>query len=234
MSDKHYTAELKTYEQEFDRVLVHMPDMGYYLEFEEARKLRDSLDTVLKPAFTPTAAQIAQIMPNLSAALRATYIPFLTAAMAEYEIKTPLRAAAFLAQLAHESVELRFMQELWGPTPQQKKYEPPSDLAKTLGNTESGDGYRYRGRGPIQITGRDNYKKYGELLGVDLVANPDLAAKPEYGFQLAALYWKTKGLNELADAQDFRQITLRINGGYNGLIHRLEYYEKAKQALGVA
>jgi predicted chitinase len=148
-----------------------------------------------------------------------------------YEIDTPLRASAFLAQIAHESAELRFMEELWGPTAQQKKYEPPSDLAKSLGNTQPGDGFRYRGRGPIQITGRANYEKYGDLLGVDLVGNPDLAATPQIAFSTAGLFWKLNRLNELADVQDFTTITKRINGGLNGLQERQKYYEVAKDVL---
>jgi predicted chitinase len=149
-----------------------------------------------------------------------------------YEIDTPLRASAFLAQIAHESAELRFMEELWGPTAQQKKYEPPNSVAKALGNTQKGDGFRYRGRGPIQVTGRANYKKYGDLLGVDLIGNPDLAATPQYAFSTAGVFWKLNGLNELADVQDFTTITKRINGGLNGLAERERYYEIAKNTLG--
>jgi putative chitinase len=184
--------------------------------------------------FTLAATQLQQIMPNLPEAKRDAYLPFLAEAMEDHEINTPLRAAAFLAQIAHESAELRFMQELWGPTAQQKKYEPPSDLAKDLGNTAPGDGFRYRGRGPIQITGRANYKKYGELLGVDLVGNPDLAAQPEHAFQIAGLFWSLRGLNKPADAEDFTTITKRINGGLTGLAERERYYEVAKKALGIA
>jgi predicted chitinase len=149
--------------------------------------------------------------------------------MIKYQINTPLRASAFLAQLAHESGEFKYMEEIWGPTPAQKRYEGRADL----GNTQPGDGYRFRGRGPIQITGRANYKKYGELLGVDLVANPDLAAKPEYALRIAALYWKMRGCNELADDGDFKSITLAINGGLTNLAERQRYYESAKKALGV-
>src|SRR5262249_59072227 len=105
------------------------------------------------------------------------------------------------------------MEEIGGPTAQQKKYEPPSDVATRLGNTQPGDGFRYRGRGPIQITGRANYEKYGDLLGVDLVGNPDLAATPQFAFSTAGLFWKLNGLNELADVQDFTPITQRVNGG---------------------
>jgi predicted chitinase len=168
------------------------------------------------------------------------YFSHLIKAMDLYEINKPLRAAAFLAQLAHESGEFRWMEEIWGRnggTAQQKRYEPPSSLAKALGNTEKGDGYRYRGRGVIMITGRFNYRKYGDLLGVDLVANPDLAAKPEYAFQIAGAYWRQRGLNELADGgtdEDFKDITIRINGGTTNLADRQRYYAVAKKVLGVA
>jgi predicted chitinase len=178
-----------------------------------------------------TDLQLAKIMPKLPPTKRALYLPFLNSAMQQHEINTPRRAAAFLAQLCHESCQLKFMQELWGPTAQQKKYDPPHAVARGLGNKKKGDGFRYRGRGPIQLTGRANYIKYGQLLGVDLEGNPDLAAKPEYAFRTAGLYWKLNGLNELADVEDFTAITLRINGGLNGLEDREEYYEQAKRLL---
>jgi predicted chitinase len=178
-----------------------------------------------------TDSDLQEIMPRLPQAKRELYLPFINKIMEIYEIDTPLRASAFLAQIAHESSELRFMEELWGPTEQQKKYEPPSAVATSLGNTQPGDGFRYRGRGPIQITGRANYKKYGDKLGVDLVGNPDLAATPQYAFSTAGLFWKSNGLNELADVQDFSAITRRINGGLNGLQERQKYYEIAKNTL---
>ncbi len=179
-----------------------------------------------------TDSDLQQIMPKLPQAKRQLFLPFLNKVMEIYEIDTPLRASAFLAQIAHESAELRFMEEIWGPTAQQKRYDPPSDLAKRLGNTQPGDGFRFRGRGPIQITGRANYKKYGDLLGVDLVGNPDLASTPQFAFSTAALFWKNNGLNELADVQDFITITRRINGGLNGLQDRQKYYAIAKNVLG--
>lgn len=180
-----------------------------------------------------TDEQLGTIMPNLARKLREYYLPFLNQAMHRHAINTPLRAAAFLAQISHESLELKFMEEIWGPTPAQKRYEGRADL----GNTQPGDGKRYKGRGPIQLTGRSNYRKYSALLGVDLEANPDLAANPEFAFQIAALFWATHGLNELADegTEDaFRRITLRINGGYSGLGDRQRYYETAKKVLGVS
>ena len=180
-----------------------------------------------------TDSALQQIMPTLPEAKRQLYLPFINKIMEIYEINTTLRASAFLAQIAHESGELRFMQELWGPTPAQKRYEPPGKKATKLGNTQPGDGKRYKGRGAIQITGRANYKKYGALLGVDLEENPDLAATPQYAFSTAGVFWKLNRLNELADVQDFITITKRINGGLNGLAERQKYYEIAMNALDV-
>ena len=181
-----------------------------------------------------TQSQLARIMPNLKPDKLAAYFPFLVSAMGEFEINTPLRMAAFLAQIAHESGEFRFMEEIWGPTAAQKRYEPPSSLAARLGNTQPGDGFRYKGRGPIQITGRFNYKKYGDALGIDLVDNPQLAATPQVGFRTAGLYWHVNNCNRLADQQNFVGITKVINGGTNGLDDRLKYYNRAKQVLGVS
>ncbi|MFN2452713.1 MAG: peptidoglycan-binding protein [Pyrinomonadaceae bacterium] len=174
--------------------------------------------------------KLAEIMPNLNPGKRAAYFPFLVSAMQEFEITTPLRRAAFLAQLAHESGQFRFMEEIWGPTPAQRGYEGRRDL----GNIQPGDGFRYKGRGPIQITGRANYKRYGDLLGIDLVNSPALAATPEVGFRTAGLYWKSNGCNALADGQQFVAITKRINGGTNGLEDRVRYYDRAKRALGIS
>ena len=179
-----------------------------------------------------TEDALAQIMTHLSAEKRAQYFPFLKQAMDEFEINTPLREAAFLAQVAHESAEFRFMEEIWGPTPAQKRYEPVTQKSKELGNTQPGDGKRFKGRGPIQITGRANYTTYGKALNVDLIADPTRAATPEVGFRLAALFWHRNGLNELADKEFFKTITKRINGGFNGLEERTRYYVRAKAVLG--
>jgi putative chitinase len=183
-----------------------------------------------------TTEQLQAIMPQLPAAKRATLFPFLTAAVNEFGIDQPARTAAFLAQLAHESAQFRFMEEIWGPTAAQRRYEPPGKLAGDLGNTETGDGRRFKGRGPIQITGRANYRRFGDLLSLDLVSAPEQAALPDVAFRIAGLYWSKKGLNELADrvtAEAFREITRRINGGFNGLEERERFYETAKTVLGV-
>ena len=183
-----------------------------------------------------TSDELHAIMPGLPDAKNAAYLPPLDAAMTEFAIDTPPRASAFLAQLAHESAQLRFMEEIWGPTAQQLRYEPTSSLATALGNTQAGDGKRFKGRGPIQITGRANYQRFGGLLDVDLVTTPEQAALPDLAFRIAGLYWSKKGLNELADqATDdaFREITRRINGGFNGLADRQQFYAAARTALGV-
>jgi putative chitinase len=176
---------------------------------------------------------LRRIMPRLTEEKCTQCLPHLQQAMEEFGISEPLREAAFLAQIAHESGEFRFMQELWGPTEAQRRYEPQSDLAQRLGNTEVGDGKRFKGRGPIQITGRANYQRYGQLLDIDLVNNPVLAASPEVSFRIAGLYWQKNGLNELADQEMFKTITKRINGGFNGLEERRRYYETARNVLGV-
>jgi predicted chitinase len=170
-----------------------------------------------------TSDQFKSIFPHCPKTKRDEYLPFITAAMLEFEITTELRAAAFLAQLAHESGELRYMEEIASGA----AYEGRKDL----GNTQPGDGKRYKGRGPIQVTGRTNYKKYGDILGIDLINNPELAATPEIGFRLAGAFWQANGLNELADKRQFKQITKRINGGYNGLADRVQYYERALRVL---
>lgn len=183
-----------------------------------------------------TDSHIQAIMPSLPAAKLSAYLPYLQSAQTEFAIDRPAREAAFIAQLAHESGQLRFMEEIWGPTDAQKRYEPPTTLARKLGNTEAGDGKRFKGRGPIQITGRANYEKFGVLLGIDLIAEPPKAAAPDVAFRIAGLYWIKNGLNELADlasVEAFREITKRINGGLNGLKDRERFYATAREVLGV-
>ena len=183
-----------------------------------------------------SSEQLRAIMPSLPAAKGQAFLPFLQAALAEFAIETPARSAAFLAQVAHESDQFRFMEEIWDPTPAQQRYEPPSSLATTLGNTEPGDGKRFKGRGPIQITGRANYRRFGDLLEIDLVADPARAAQPDTAFRVSALFWAKNGLNELADqatAEAFRLITRRINGGFNGLADRERFYAVARRVLEV-
>jgi putative chitinase len=156
-----------------------------------------------------------------------TFLPHLEDAMHEFAINTPKRKAAFLAQVGHESGGLHWMVELWGPTAAQARYETRYDL----GNCKPGDGYMYRGRGLIQLTGRENYRKASEALGVDLIAEPELLAEPALACRSAGWYWQTHGCNELADADEFEKITRRINGGLNGYAERLVLWKHAKEIL---
>lgn len=170
--------------------------------------------------------QLRAIMPRLAEARGREVLAHLNAAMAEAGIATPRRVAAFLAQLAHESGELRYMEELASG----EAYEGRRDL----GNTQPGDGRRYKGRGPIQLTGRANYRAAGAALGLDLEGNPAQAATLEVGFRVAAWFWTSRELNELADAGNFDAITRRINGGYNGKADRDAYHARARAVLGAA
>lgn len=163
----------------------------------------------------------------------------MSVAAARWGIDTPARAAAWLAQVAHESGRFHWVREIWGPTAQQLKYEPPHPLAARLGNTEKGDGFRFLGRGPIQITGRANYRLFRDdamyrIAGVrDFEAMPEMLEAPKWGAHAAGWFWWKHNLSDFADAGDFETITRRINGGTNGMKDRLEMWAKAKEALGV-
>ena len=145
------------------------------------------------------------------------------------EITTREQAAGYLAQLGHESGCLRYTEEIWG-TAQQLKYELPHKLAKTLGNTQVGDGLRYKGRGLLQITGRANYRdctlglrKYLKNVP-DFELEPNLLATREYAALSCGLYWRTHKLNLYVNRYDFVGLTKKINGGTNGLAHRQSLY----------
>jgi len=159
--------------------------------------------------------------------------PHLLDAMEKACVNTDLRVAMFVAQTLHETGEYRYFQEIWGPTPQQLKYEPPSELATRLGNTEPGDGKLFKGHGAIQLTGRANHKHCGDVLGVDFIKNPELAASKEWAFRVAGWFWDLHELNTFCDTENLLEVTKRINGGTNGLESRQTYYERAKQALGL-
>lgn len=177
----------------------------------------------------------AQLMQATGCTLpRATnWLDAINLALGEFAIDTPARMAAFLAQIGHESGRLAYVRELWGPLPSQLRYEGRSDL----GNVQPGDGYRYRGRGLIQITGRSNYCRVRDGLRTLVPNVPDFEEAPEalevprWAALSAAWYWQTHGCNELADAGDFDAITRRINGGINGLADRAALFEGARQAF---
>ena len=161
------------------------------------------------------------------------YAEHLTAAWEAYSVDTPTRVAAFLAQIGHESGGLSHVREIWGPTPAQKRYEGRADL----GNTEPGDGERFKGRGLIQCTGRANYRAMANELrrfgAPDFEAEPEAMEQPQWAAWSAAAWWGTHGCNELADVGTFEALTKRINGGTNGLEDREQRHARAQIALGI-
>ena len=173
-----------------------------------------------------TQQQLLQILPN-AGPVAGVFVPVLNAAMGHYQIIGPKRMAAFIAQIGHESGQLKYVKEIWGPTAAQARYEGRKDL----GNTVAGDGSKYRGRGLIQITGRANYMACGEGVGFDLIKQPELLEKPQHACMSAAWFWATKGLSTLADAGQFDKITQRINGGQNGAADRQALYVRALKVL---
>lgn len=179
-----------------------------------------------------TAQQLLQILPD-AGRNAGVFVPGLNAAMGKYAIITRLRMAAFIAQIGHESGQLRYVRELGGEA-YLAKYDTGS-LAKRLGNTPEadGDGQKYRGRGLIQITGHYNYEACSEALFGDsrLLNTPELLEQPVYAAMSAGWFWQGRGLNSLADKGDFLGITKRINGGTRGQVDREVLYKRALKVL---
>lgn len=192
-------------------------------------------------------------------ALRDAWYPHIVASFSAFQISTPLRQAHFLAQTGHESAGFLKVEEglnysenaltaMFGKRitaeqaraygrnalhPANQKMIASIIYANRNGNggVDSGDGYRYRGRGLIQITGRANYAALVKQLGADVVADPDLLLGYRFAAMSAAAWWKNHGLNELADSDDVSRITRIINGGTNGLDDRKSRLIKAKGIL---
>jgi len=169
-----------------------------------------------------TAEQLKHIALYASDKNIETYTPMLNETMDKYEINTPLRQAHFLAQIIHESGSFNYVLELDSGL----AYEYRSDL----GNTQKGDGPRYKGRGFIQLTGRANYQKYGDTIGVDLISHPELVATV-YPADSAGYFWHTHNINALADMDNINAVTRMINGGYNGLADRQFYLDRAQSGI---
>lgn len=193
-----------------------------------------------------TLDQLQQIAPKTTQVV----CDALNAAALEYYIDSPLRLAMFLGQLAHESEGFTLTHELWGPTPAQRNYERPCAGSSSggmvllagdksqiptwqkLGNLLPGDGYKYRGRGYIQITGRANHRRVAQALSIDCLNHPELLELPVNAARSAGWYWTEHKLNPLADDGDLLTVTIKINGGTNGLPSRAAYYAKALAVLG--
>lgn len=173
-----------------------------------------------------TKADIRRIMPNAPKDIDAD-VAVLNEWAPKFGVNTPLRMAHFLAQIAHESGELRYTEEIASG----KAYEGRKDL----GNTQKGDGVRFKGRGYIQITGRANYQAYqdsGYCVG-NLMAHPEWLCKSPGRMKSALWFFAKKGCLKYADMDDPLMVTRKINGGYNGRAQRLYYWRKAKKVLGV-
>lgn len=179
-----------------------------------------------------TEKQLLQILPN-AGRQAGVFVSGLNATMGKFAIITRLRMAAFIAQIGHESGQLRYVREL-GNDKYLAKYDT-GRLAQRLGNTPEadGDGQKYRGRGCIQVTGRANYEACSEALFGDsrLLNTPELLEQPVYAALSAGWFWQKEGLNTLADKGDFLAITKRINGGTNGLADREALYKRALEVL---
>ena len=170
-----------------------------------------------------TLDQLRTIFPQTSRQKLSSMLGPLNRAMNEFDINTPARQRAFLAQVGHESMGLQRTREFASG----RAYEGRRDL----GNTEPGDGRRFRGRGLLQITGRANYKEMGKALDLDLLRNPHLLELPMSAARSAGQFWKSRGLNELADRGAFTKITRRINGGLRGQADRIKYLRRAERAI---
>lgn len=151
------------------------------------------------------------------------YFSLLKLALPKYDINTPLRISHFLAQVGHESMSFVYTEELSSGA----EYEGRKDL----GNIKKGDGVRFKGRGLIQLTGRDNYEKYGKIIKKDLLKSGNeqlIATTPKYALDASLWFWEKHHLNKYADADNLKAITRRVNGGYNGLSERNLYLDRAK------
>lgn len=182
------------------------------------------------------------------------WFPWLQKTCDRYSINNVNRQSAFLGQCMHESNSFKVLQEnlhysanglksVWGsrfPTNEiADKYANHPDMiankvyANRMGNgdEESGDGWKYRGRGIIQCTGKDLYKTLSNALNIDLISDPDMLLEMPYASMSAGWFWNRKQLNLLADSKDYKEMTKRINGGFNGLDDRIAKINKALEVL---
>jgi putative chitinase len=184
-----------------------------------------ALRGALPPGFA--LGKLQGIMIHAAPDLVGRFFPPLTAAMDKYQIQTPLRMAHFFAQIGHESGELRWTTEFASGD----AYEGRKDL----GNDEPGDGRRFKGRGLMQITGRNNYIAFGKAVGTDYTNDANaslLSSDPHLAVEASCWFWKQRGLNELADRDDLEAVTHRVNGGINGLAQRATLLGRARFFFG--
>lgn len=202
-------------------------------------------------------SQLASIMPHAKDDDIEQFLPALNDELSRFDLSTPIRQAHFVAQVAHESGSLKFRSEnlnysapalraVFGKyfTSQEmaEKYaRQPENIANVVyanrmgnGDTASGDGWRYRGRGLIQLTGKDNYRACGEKIGVDLVSDPEqVSTDPKISVAAACWYWENRKINDNADKDDVVAVTKKINGGTHGLDDRTAFLNRCKTVLGL-
>lgn len=201
-------------------------------------------------------ADFKRIIPDVSWQRAQPYLPLFETVLPSYGIDTPLRQAHFLAQITHESGGFKYAKENLNYSAKAlyavfRKYFPNMDTANAYarkpeqiankvyanrmgnGSEASGDGYKYCGRGLIQLTGKDNYTQFGSAAGIDAVGNPEQVSQPKWALASACWFWKQRNLNRYADDDDIVMVTKRINGGTNGLSSRQHFLEEYKKLLGV-
>ena len=182
-----------------------------------------------------TSEQLHEMIPHSTDKLILRYLTPLNKAMEKFQIDTPLRIAAFIAQVAHESCSLIYSEEIASGS----AYEKRGDLGNLLHEAlevahanHSTTGRFYKGRGLLQITGYSNYLSCSKGIDIDCVTNPRILSEPEYAAKSAAWFWNIHNLNILADVEMFDKITHVINGGYNGKAERDTNYRCCKEVLG--
>lgn len=191
-------------------------------------KLNKPAPPIVASPFDITLAQLKIICPTAKVSDLTVVLPHLNTTMRKYDINTRLRQAHFLAQVAHESANFRTTKEYASGA----AYEGRKDL----GNTEEGDGRKFKGRGLIQITGRSNYISYGKYINQDLTTgeNPKKLERYPLAADSAGWFWtKVKKLNAKADLDNLTLITKRINGGTNGIKDRRQHLVNAKKAFNI-
>lgn len=195
--------------------------------------------------------QMKNIIPNVNWDIAKSYLPFVETVLPQYGIDTTLRKVHFMAQVAHESGGLKFSEENLNYSAKAlrlifRKYFPSQELAEAYhrqpekianrvyanrmgnGDEQSGDGWKYRGRGLIQLTGKDNYARFSKDNDIDVVTNPLLLLEPEWALKSACWYWKKRKINRFADEDDLFMVTRKVNGGKHGIKNRQQYLDAFK------
>lgn len=203
-----------------------------------------------------TKEEFQSVVPDVSWKYASPYLDIIDEVLDSYQINTPLRKAHFLAQISHESGSFKFVKENLNYSANAlyavfRKYFPtlaaaslyarqPEKIANKVyanrmgnGDEASGEGWKYRGRGLIQLTGKDNYRSFSADAGQDFVANPDLLTQPEWALASACWFWKKRNINKFADEDDIHMVTKRINGGFNGLEDRQHFLEEYKKLYNI-